>query len=714
MTGRVVVTGVGLVTALGLGVEATWRGLVAGERALSEVTLFDTTAYRARIGGQVRAELPHEDADRDPSWSRTTAMALAAAREAMRGAGLAGGAARAGLVVGGTVGGMLETEAMLAALHATRGEPNAHAVLARMLSHPLTATGDRLERELGPFTRARTLSSACSGGANALAVGATWLALGLVDVVLAGASDALCQLTWAGFNALGAMDPSPCRPFDVARRGLSLGEGAGFVVLETEEHARARGAAPLVELAGWAMGTEAHHVTNPEPSGAVPARLMAEALARARLAPEDLGYVNAHGTGTPLNDAMETRALETALGAALARVPVSSSKGQLGHTLGAAGAIEAVVTTLAITRGVVPPTGGLEAPDPECALLHVRGEGAARRVEAAASSSFGFGGMDAVLVLAAPGRAPEPKARAARRVVVTGAARLGAALPATRMPGDAEAALDPARARRFDRAARVATALSARALRTASPTESARAGLVLGRAFGSVDASSAFMHRLFDKGPRLASPAEFPGLVPSAAVGYASIYLERRGPTLAVADLAASGESAIAQGLELVLAGEADQIVAGAVSETNDIVERVLVALYSDAHPLAAARSEGAGVIVLEDEAAARASGTTTLARVESLTTARGGALAVRAPRDPSRARVVAAYADAPLVAALATAGWASAARVEVGPSAGDHEALGAVAACVGVELIASGAAREVLVLCADPARGYALLLVPP
>ncbi len=716
---RIVVTGTGLVTALGTSVAETWERLLRGDRGLAEVTLFDTTGFRSRIGGQVRGVLASDGAG-DPSWSRTTAMAVTAAREALAEAKLDLTAraprGRVGLVVGGTVGGMLETEDLLARFHA---EPGAREVLARMLSHPLTATGDLLEKALGPFARVRTLSSACSGGANALVVGATWIALGLVDVVVAGASDALCRLTWSGFHALGALDPEACRPFDVRRRGLSLGEGAGFVVLERDDHARARGAATICELAGYAVGSEAHHVTNPEPTGSVPARLLEEALAHAGLTAADVGYVNAHGTGTPLNDAMEARALAAALGDVLPGVPVSSCKGQLGHTLGAAGAIEAIVAALAIARGVVPPTGGLETPDPACALRHVVGRGEAHEAKVAVSSSFGFGGMDAVLVLAAAGRAPEPSARSreARSVVVTGSARLVATLPGTRMPELDPRELDPVRARRLDRESRIATAMAARALATASrgPTLApARAGVVLGSAFGSVDGSSAFMHRLFDKGPRLASPADFPNLVPSASVGHASIYLGRCGPALAVADLAASGEAALAQALELVQAGLADQMVAGSAEEASDIVERVLVALF--AAEGAAARTEGAGMLVLEDEKTAREGGGTVLARVvaHAMTRTRGEHLRVPGPQNPSRARVVTAYADARLKTALAGTSWEGVATVELGPTAGDHEALGAVAACVAVELIAAGEVDEALVLCADPHRGYALVLARP
>ena len=274
-----------------------------------------------------------------------------------RAAGIEPGRPRVGLVVGGTTGGMFETEELLARLHA---EPGRREVLAGMLSHPLTSTGDRLEDRLGPFARVRTLSSACSSGANALVVAAGWLLAGELDAVVAGGSDGLCRLTLSGFNALGALDAEACRPFDRRRRVTSLGEGAGFVVLERATSARARGVAAVAELAGWAVGSEAHHITNPAPDGAVVASLIQRAVARAGLSPTDVDYVNAHGTGTPLNEPMEALALARALGGELARITVSSSKAQLGHSLGAAGAIEAAITALVVSRRTLVPTAGLD------------------------------------------------------------------------------------------------------------------------------------------------------------------------------------------------------------------------------------------------------------------------------------------------------------------------------------------------------------------
>ncbi|MEO6576730.1 MAG: beta-ketoacyl-[acyl-carrier-protein] synthase family protein, partial [Polyangiaceae bacterium] len=377
---RLFVTGIGLVTSIGATRETTWKALLRGDRGIRRIDLFDTSNQRASLGGQVEVvTIPDIGEGGAAAWSRSSAMAFAAAREALAEAQIDPKTSKIGLVVGGTTGGMFETEARLAELHS---DPEAHEALLEMLSHPLTATGDRLDEALGPFARVRTLASACSSGANALIVAAEWLRAGVVDAVLAGGSDGLCRLTLSGFNALAAIDGEPCKPFDRSRRGLNLGEGAGFLLLERASSARDRRAKPIAELAGWALRSEAHHITNPEPSGTSAGRTISAALLRAGLDPSKIDYVNAHGTGTPLNDPMESAALARSLGAELERIPVSSSKGQIGHTLGAAGAIEAGVAALTIARQAIVPTAGLVDPDPACPLVHVLGEGRAARVRA--------------------------------------------------------------------------------------------------------------------------------------------------------------------------------------------------------------------------------------------------------------------------------------------------------------------------------------------
>jgi 3-oxoacyl-[acyl-carrier-protein] synthase II len=748
VSARLWVTGLGLVTPLGVGVEATWARLVRGDRAIRPITLFDVAGQRVGVAAQV-------DGVTVPSagWSRSSAMAATAAEEALRAARLDPRGGRVGLVVGGTTGGMLETEQRLARLHA---EPECREVLAEMLAHPLTATGDRLHERLGPFARVRTLSSACSSGANALVVAASWLLAGELDAVLAGASDGLCRLTLSGFNALGAIDPEPCRPFDRRRRGTSLGEGAGFLVLEREESARSRSAAPIAELAGWALGAEAHHITNPAPDGAVVAALIERAIARAGRTSRDVDYVNAHGTGTPLNDPMEAAALARALGADIARVPVSSSKAQIGHTLGAAGAIEAAITALVVSRRTLVPTAGLDEPDPALDLVHVPhvGKGVAR-VRAALSSAFGFGGMDTVLVF---GEADERTSRSSMNAapqagspVITGVTVLGryglagvdscATLldrpadvgncgrslraaadvvecgrslraAADSLP-DPDAHLDMLRARRLDRAARLGAVAVQHALAEAG-VAGEETGLVLGSAFGNVDGSAAFMHRIFEKGARSASPAEFPNLVPSSPVGHVSIYLGLRGPAFATADLATSGESAFTQAVQLIVTGQAERVVAGAVEPRSDIVERVLAALFAHApSQTSTARADVAAAIVLEEQRAVRARGGRTLALVRQTLEWREDA--------PAIAQVVAPRGGAPEVflarpnggagELLERTAWNGFRRLECAPVAGESDGLGGVAIAVAASRLATGRASDALVLGLARGRGYAIVL---
>jgi 3-oxoacyl-[acyl-carrier-protein] synthase II len=737
---RIWITGAGLVTALGRNTRKTWELLVAGERGFGPVDLFDVTGQRATIAASVRGiDLP----DHSGGWSRTSVFAREAAEEALVEAGVSPRSARVGLVVGGTTGGMFETEARLAKLHAEPHTREGKKALSEMLTHPLTSTGDRLFECLGPFVCVRTICSACSSGANALVIGALWLLSGKVDAVLAGGSDGLCRLTFSGFNALAAMDPDPCRPFDRRRRGLSLGEGAGFAVLERASDARTRGRTPIAELAGWALAAEAHHITNPEPAGKVAAGVVRDALLRARISPAEVDYVNAHGTGTPLNDAMESAALRLALGEESHRIPVSSSKGQIGHTLGAAGAVEAILTALAVARGVLPPTIGLEEPDAACDLVHVMSAARPSHVRAALSNSFGFGGMDTVLVISQPDHGP-PLEPSARKVVVTGASTLtpagflGARGSAALLAGpsrtararpldiEIESSLEAARARRLDRPARLGAMVAVRALAgddTSQPNRAvaarSRVGAVFGSAFGSVDASAAFMHRLFDRGPRFASPAEFPNLVPSSPVGHVSIYLGLRGATLATADLATSGESAIVQAVELVAAGEADAIVAGSIEGASDIAERILVGLFArSSAEVDTPRAEGAAALVLEAQGHAEAREAHVLARIGEIHEWREGAelplRSIRLSVNPSMARVILPRDHDGMGALLDDSPWRAVARLSLASSAGQHEGLGGIALAAGAGLLGEGDVQQVLIVGLAIGRGYALTLDAP
>src|SRR6185503_17967538 len=402
---------------------------------------------------------------------------------------------------------------------------------------PLCATTERLARAFGAGALRSSVCAACASSAIAVVQAMDWVRQGRVDVALAGGADALCALTFFGFEALGALDPEPCRPFDLLRRGLSLGEAGAFLVLEREGHARARAARILAFLSGTATGAEAHHVTHPEPSGERAAELVGAALRSARLRPDDIDYVNAHGTGTLPNDRMEAKALRAALGDGASRAFVSSSKGQLGHTLGAAGALEAAVTVLALSRGEVPPTAGLRAPE-DPTLRHVVDQGVRAPLRAALSCSFGFGGTGAVLLFENAESPAREQASASTRVVVTGLAAFGARgihtglslatylehepnAPSAPLAIDPLTLLDSERSRRFDRPTALVTAVVERALVEAK-LDSRGTGLVVGTAFGSVERSVRFVTKAVRGGPRVASPAEFPHLVVSAASGNAS------------------------------------------------------------------------------------------------------------------------------------------------------------------------------------------------
>jgi 3-oxoacyl-[acyl-carrier-protein] synthase II len=715
---RIAVTGIGIVSALGRGARATFARLSNGECGTGAVSLFDTTGLRATLAAEVPAQLYAElRAEAGPDLSRTDVLAVCAARDALNDAGFLVRPHELAVAVGGTTGGMLETETELLALPDSQTNPER---AQRLLSHPLSTTVRTLEQAIAPFRISATVCSACSSSAVALVQGAHWIRAREARAVLAGGADALCRMTFAGFNALGAMDAQPCRPFDVARGGLTLGEGAAFLLLEAESSARERGARVLAWFSGWSVGAEAHHVTQPEPSGRRAAELMGLAITSAGLTPADIQYVNAHGTATRANDAMEALALRRVFAGGAGVLRVSSSKGQLGHTLGAAGALEAAITVLALESGVAPPSGGLlspEAPD----LQHVLHRGEATPMRAALSSSFGFGGMSAVLAFEhadSPARASQ---RAQDALVITSVVTLTETLcvdaqcaaAATGetcglpLPLDVSSLLDPERSRRFDRSAVLTTWLVGEALKRAQLSPAA-VGLVLGNAYGSVERSVQFLDRFLVRGLRHAAPAEFPHLVQSAACGNASIYWGLTGPVLTVADCSTSAEAALARAVSLLELGTAEAIIAGAV-QAHD----ALVAQLGPRAPVAGtpiARSEGGGFVVVETRASANGRGKASLAELVAHIEQRAAPDLTEpvwsVPLDPARARVVLGTQESPWKAYLDQSPWAAVERRHVLPRVGFHEASGAIALGVAVASI-QGGCGEVLVFSGEPGHGY-------
>ena len=399
---QVAVTGLGAVTALGGDVAALAAALVDGRCAVGPLTRFAYTG-RCALAAEVADPAPRASAcdalprPTERRLSRPDRFALVAVEQALRQAGLdAPALGTAALFVGATVGGMAESEEAYRDRHTGADR---RWRLSRLLGTPLSTTAAAIAQAFGVHGARATFSTACSSSALAIAEAAVAVRSGRADVALAVGTDALCRVTYAGFDALQALDPRGCRPFDRDRGGLSLGEGAAALVLEDEARARARGARIVARVLGHASSSDAHHVTAPDPEGRGALAALRGALAAAALSPDAVDYVNAHGTGTRHNDEMEVRVMRTVFGARLPRLPVSSTKAQLGHCLGAAGAIEAVATVLALEGGFLPPTATLRVPDPAwCDLDLVPVAGRHHASEVAVTSSYGFGGHNVSLV----------------------------------------------------------------------------------------------------------------------------------------------------------------------------------------------------------------------------------------------------------------------------------------------------------------------------
>jgi len=396
---RVVVTGMGAVSAWGWGAAPLWEGLRTGATAIRTFDRFDHARQRSHVAGQV-PEGPPPSFARPRGWNRlaySDRFALFAACEAVAQAGLAGPLTDAGLYFASSTGGMLESEWFFEELVRTRGASARRGLVA---SQQLNAPGDAVARYLGVCGPVQTVSSACASGGLAIETALLALRAGEVECALAGGSDSLCQITYSGFNSLRAVDERPCRPFREGRAGLSLGEGASVLVLETLASAEARGVKPIAELLGAGSSCDANHMTAPHPEGIGAALALDRALDDAGIEPLGVGFINAHGTGTPLNDVSEWAALERALGAHAVEVPVTSTKGAVGHLLGSAGCLEAVATILCLQAREVHPSPGEGPVDPAIPVrLVVDRPAPLEGAEVGVSTSLAFGGANVALVL---------------------------------------------------------------------------------------------------------------------------------------------------------------------------------------------------------------------------------------------------------------------------------------------------------------------------
>lgn len=404
-TGRVAITGVGVICALGHNRRAVWDALREGRHAIAAMTLVDTERLNFKNGAEVRDYDPaaHFTPTQIDHLDRFSQFALIAAREAVADAHVEWTdelLARTAIVTGVSLGGKATEDAGYLDVYG-KGRARVHPLtIVRTMSNAATS---QISMEFGITGPAFTISTACSSSNHALAQAMSLIRSGAAEIALAGGSESPFSFgVLKAWESMRVISPDTCRPFCKDRRGMILGEGGAIFVLEPLERAEARGAKIYAELAGAGMSADAHHITQPSLAG--PARAIKGALEDAGLAPEQIGYINAHGTGTGGNDPTETRAIREVFGAAANSVAVSSTKSMHGHALGGAGAIEAAATLLALDEGILPPTANFTEADPECDLDYVPNVAREKKIEAALSNSFAFGGLNAVLAFRAPGK----------------------------------------------------------------------------------------------------------------------------------------------------------------------------------------------------------------------------------------------------------------------------------------------------------------------
>ena len=393
---RVAITGVGVICSSGRNQREFWANAVEGRRGIGKLSLFDPSGCLSDIAAQAEVDLVADRRD-----SRTDRLHMQAADEAVAQAGLGGGAGEGtlssfGISLGNSTAGMLESESWVREGLAGAFDRLSPAAVLRL---PTSAPADAVARRFRLTGPRLSNMTACASSALSIGFAADLIRGGEAPGMIAGGGDGLCLMTYAGFNALRLIDAEPCRPFDASRQGLSLGEGAGILVMEDWDRAVARGARPIAEFLDYGSSCDANHMTAPHPEGRGAAAAMSQALERSGLDPSDIGHINAHGTGTPMNDAAEAKAIVSVFGAeGAARLPLTSTKAIVGHLLGGSGGLEAVTLILSLARQMVPPTPGFTAGDDGVALDVVSPRARQVSFTHGLSNSFGFGGTNCSLV----------------------------------------------------------------------------------------------------------------------------------------------------------------------------------------------------------------------------------------------------------------------------------------------------------------------------
>ncbi len=408
MKKRAVITGLGIITPLGTGKEPFWQALINGRSGIGPVTRFDAGDFPTRIAGEVKDFEPLDYLDKKEArrMDRYTHFAIAATQMALADAGLKPEGLKSetvGVILGSGVGG-IETVEEQAKVLFTKGPNRISPFFVPMMI--VNIAGAQIAIQYGFKGPNLTTVSACASSTNSIGEAFRLIQNGELEITVTGGSEApIIPLAMAGFCAMKAMSTrneapeKASRPFDRERDGFVMGEGAGIVILESLEHAQARGAYIYAEVAGYGVTCDAYHITASDPEGSGPAKAMELAVKDAGLAPEDVDYINAHGTSTSIGDVSETLAVKRLFGSSAAKVAISSTKSMTGHLLGGAGGVETIICALAIESGEIPPTINYENPDPACDLNYVPNKAVRREIQVAMSNSFGFGGHNATIVL---------------------------------------------------------------------------------------------------------------------------------------------------------------------------------------------------------------------------------------------------------------------------------------------------------------------------
>ncbi|GLY07025.1 beta-ketoacyl-[acyl-carrier-protein] synthase family protein [Actinoplanes sp. NBRC 101535] len=602
---RVAVAGLGAVTAQGPAAADLWEGARTGRVRIRPLEGYGGSY----IGGEADSSPAARWEYQRPSGFRERALDFALMATAEAFAALPAGAVaseRIGLVLGTCNGGLLSGRAWL-----RDRDPE----LARLVTPQPIA--ERVATAFGITGPVLALNTACASGANAIGLGVDLLRLGRADAVLAGGADALPDVVLAGFNALESLSPTPAAPYSGNREGLSLGEGSGMVLLLRAATADRLGLPAVAEILGYGLSADGFHPTAPRPDGSGAARAIKSALRLSGVRPEQVGYVNGHGTGTPKNDVAETLAIRAAYGEAADRLLVSSTKSVIGHLLGAAGAVEAIVTARALADRVAPPTANFRERDPECDLNYVFDGALPLTTDVAVSNNFAFAGANAALVLARPGRVAAPPVPVTDEVVITGTAVLTPSGQSTdevraawrdgRTPDDPMLDLDVdpylsrKERRRMDRLSMVSVVVAARALADAGLTTGTESvGVIFGTGTGPMEAMERFSLPVLTEGHAAADPGVFPNTVYNQAAGQIALHLGLYGPTSTLTVGHASGPAACMYATDLLRMGHAETLLCVA---TDVLTPSVRYAYASSGLDLTVV--EGGVGLVLERRSAA-------------------------------------------------------------------------------------------------------------